>query len=223
MTATVVDRFGPAAFSIHQRGGKAQVQDVLVVAPVLNAAVDAGAYVTVIGEVVKFDAAAVAARVPSMPPLAPDVAARYQGRAAIVATSVINAAMVDLAKRLPPPMSPEEAALSTQMKLIGPGFSALRQAATATDAAEAGAQAATLKKGFTEAAIFWKGKPHPDAIQWNEDARTAADAIATAAARADWDAIKAALPKLQGACASCHNQYRERLDDGTYRFKPPAR
>ena len=141
-----------------------------------------------------------------------------------MAASVINAAMVDLARRIPPPMSPEEAALSKLMKQIGPGYNALRQAATAgADAAEAGAQAAALKKAFSETAAFWKTKPHPDAIQWNDDARREADAIAAAAARADWDTIKASVPKLQGACASCHNQYRERLDDGTYRFKAPAR
>ena len=51
----------------------------------------------------------------------------------------------------------------------------------------------------------------------------AADAVAAAAAKSDWDALKADVPKLQSACSSCHNQYRERLDDGTYRFKPPAR
>jgi cytochrome c556 len=225
VTATVAERFGATAFSVQQGGGKGTGQDVLVLAPVLNAPVEPGAYVTVIGEVVKFDPGAVATRMKdATPTLSPDVASRYQGRAAIIATSVINAAMMDLAKRIPPPMSPEELALSKLMKQIGPGFNALRQAATAgSDAAEAGAQAAALKKAFTETATFWKGKPHPDAIQWNEDARTAADAIAAAAGRADWDAIKTSMPRLQGACASCHNQYRERLDDGTYRFKPPAR
>ena len=36
-----------------------------------------------------------------MPVLAADVAAKYRGRAAIIATSVINGAMTDLAKRAP--------------------------------------------------------------------------------------------------------------------------
>ena len=36
-------------------------------------------------------------------------------------------------------------------------------------------------------------------------------------------AVKTDVPKLQQLCTSCHTQYRERLDDGTYRFKPPAR
>jgi len=224
LTAAVDQRFGSTAFTVDQDKMKSGGQDVLVLAPLLNAPVEVNSYVTVIGEAVKFDAAAVAAKMKdTMPVLPPDVAAKYQGRAAIIAVSVINAAMTDLAKRLPPPMTAEEEALSRQMKQIGPGFNALRQAVTATNAADVGAQAAVLKKGFTEAAAFWKGKPHPDAIQWNEDARRAADAVAAAAAKSDWEALKADVPKLQSACSFCHNQYRERLDDGTYRFKPPAR
>ncbi|HXT27801.1 MAG TPA: hypothetical protein VN716_00930 [Vicinamibacterales bacterium] len=224
LTAAVDQRFGSTAFTVDQDKMKSGGQDVLVLAPLLNAPVEVNSYVTVIGEAVKFDAAAVAAKMKdAMPVLPPDVAAKYQGRAAIIAVSVINAAMTDLAKRLPPPMTAEEEALSRQMKQIGPGFNALRQAVTATNAADVGAQAAVLKKGFTEAAAFWKGKPHPDAIQWNEEARRAADAVAAAAAKSDWEALKADVPKLQSACSSCHNQYRERLDDGTYRFKPPAR
>jgi cytochrome c556 len=120
-------------------------------------------------------------------------------------------------------MTPEEEALSRQMKQVGPGFNALRQAVTAANAADAGAQAAALNKAFAQAAAFWKNKPHPDAIQWNEDAKRASDAIAAAAGRADWDAMRASVPKLQSACSSCHGQYRERLDDGTYRFKLAVR
>jgi cytochrome c556 len=222
LTAAVDQRIGSTAFTVDQDPKKPAGQDVLVLAPLLTAPVEANAYVTVIGEAVKFDAAAVAARMKdTMPLLPPDVASKYQGHAAIIAVSVINAAMTDLAKRLPPPMTPEEEALSRQMKQIGPGFNALRQAVTATNAADAAAQAAALKKAFTEAAAFWKAKPHPDAIQWNEDARRAADAIATAAGRGDLDALKADVPKLQQICSSCHGQYRERLDDGTYRFKLP--
>jgi cytochrome c556 len=194
-----------------------------VLAPLLNAPVEPNAYVTVIGEVVRFDAADAAARMKdAMPALDADVAARYRGRAAIIATSVINGAMTDLARRLPPPMSPAELALSKVMKGIGPGFNALRQSVTAANAADASAQAAALKQGFTEAAAFWKAQARPDAIQWTEDARLASAAVETAAAKGEWDAVKAAVPKLQGACSSCHGLYRERLDDGTYRFKAPA-
>jgi cytochrome c' len=224
LTAAVDQRYGGTAFTVDQDRAKSAGQDVLVLAPLLNAPVETNAYVTVIGEVVKFDAADAAARMKdAMPVLAPEVAAKYRGRAAIIATSVINGAMTDLAKRLPPPMSTEELALSKVMKQVGPGFTALRQSVTASNGPDTAAQAAALKKLFGEAAVFWKTQTRPDAIQWTEDARLASDALETAAAKGDWDAVKAAVPKLQGACSSCHGLYRERLDDGTYRFKPPVK
>ena len=220
LTAAVDQRFGATAFSIVQgRAGKPSA-DVLVLASVLTAPVEPGAYVTVIGEVVRFEPADVAAKMKDgAPELPAEAIARYRGRPAIVATSIINAAMTDLAKRLPPPMTPEEEALSRQMKVIGPGFNALRQAVTATNGGDAMAHASALNKAFGEAAAFWKAKPHPDAIQWTEDAKRESGAIAAAAGRGDWDAVKALVPKLQSVCSSCHGQYRERLDDGTYRFK----
>jgi cytochrome c556 len=224
LTAPVDQTYGGSAFSVDQDRTKSADKDVLILAPLLNAPVEPNGYVTVIGEVVKFDAADAAARMKdAMPALTPEVAAKYRGRAAIIATSVINGAMTDLAKRLPPPMSAEELALSKVMKQVGPGFNALRQAVTASNGADAAAQAAGLAKLFGEAAAFWKLQARPDAMQWTEDAKITSGAIATAATKGDWDAVKTAVPKLQGNCTSCHGQYRERLDDGTYRFKPPAR
>jgi hypothetical protein len=223
LTAAVSQRFGSTAFSIVQGRGKTGadgIGDLLVLAPILTAPVEAGAYVTVIGEVVRFDPAAVAAKMKDAAPHLPDDAiATYRGRPAVIATSVINNAMTDLAKRLPPPMSPEEEALSRQMKQIGPGFNALRQAVTAASGADVTAHAGALNKAFGEAATFWKPRPHPDAIQWTEDARRETTAIAIAAGRGDWDAVKVSVPKLQSLCSDCHGKYRERLDDGTYRFK----
>jgi cytochrome c556 len=224
LTAPVEQRYGGTAFSVDQDRAKSAAQDVLILVPLLNAPVEPNGYVTVIGEVVKFDAADAAARMKdAMPILAPDVVAKYRGRAAIIATSVINGAMTDLAKRLPPPMSPEELALSKVMKQVGPGFNALRQAATAANGADTAAQAAGLVKLFGEAAAFWKLQARPDAIQWTEDAKLASSALAAAATKGDWEAVKAGVPKLQGACTSCHGIYRERLDDGTYRYKTPAK
>ena len=224
LTAPVEQRYGAAAFSVDQDRAKSSAQDVLILAPLLNAPVEPNAYVTVIGEVVKFDSAETAARMKdAMPALAPDVAAKYRGRAAIIATSVINGAMTDLARRLPPPMSPGELALSKVMKQVGPGFTALRASATAAKGPDTVAQAAALVKLFGEAAAFWKLQARPDAIQWTEDAKTASAGIETAAGKGDWDAVKTAVPKLQAVCGSCHGVYRERLDDGSYRFKAPAK
>jgi cytochrome c556 len=220
LTAAVDQRYGGTAFSVDQNRAKSAGQDVLVLAPLLNAPVEPKAYVTVIGEVVRFDPADAAARMnAAMPVLAADVTAKYRGRAAIIATSVINGAMTDLARPLPRPMSPEDIALSKVMKQIGPGFGALRQSVAASNAADTTAQAAALSKAFGEAAAFWKTQARPDAIQWTEEARAAIGAVEAAVTKGDWDAVKAAVPKLQGACSNCHGTHRERLDDGTYRIK----
>jgi cytochrome c556 len=223
LTAAVEQRFGANVFSIDQDAKKTSAE-IVVLAPVLTAPLEPNNYVTVIGEVVRFEEAAIAAKMKdAMPPLSADLLDKFRGRPAIVATSVINNAMTDLAKRLPPPMTPEEAALSKQMKQIGPGFNALRQAVTASNAEDVRAHALTLNKAFAEAAAFWKTKTHPDALQWNEDAKRESDAIATAMGKNDWDTVKASVPKLQSTCASCHGQYRERLDDGTYRYRQPTK
>ena len=223
LTASVVQRYGATSFSVTQTRSStarpaAGAREVLVVAPLLTSPVQPGAYVTVIGEVVKFDPAAVAARMKEAAP-PPDVAAKYTGRPAVLATSVINAAMTDLAKRPPPPMTPEELQLNRAMKQVGPAFTALRQAITSSNTSDARDQATALSKGFTDAALFWKTQPHADAVQWTEDARKMADEIAALAAKPDLDALKADVPRLQQICSNCHNQYRTRLDDGSYRYK----
>ena len=82
LTAAVDQRYGGTAFSIDQDRAKSAGQDVLVLAPLLNAPVEPNAYVTVIGEVVRFDAADAAARMKdAMPVLGPEVVAKYRGRA----------------------------------------------------------------------------------------------------------------------------------------------
>jgi len=230
MTAAVAQRYGATVFSVSQNRVSAAArpgspaaranagQDILVVAPLLTAPVQPGAYVTVIGEVVKYDPAAVSERMKDAAPAA-EIAAKYAGRPALLATSVINGAMTDLAKKLPPPMTPGEIELNRAMKQISPAFTALRQAATAGNTSDARDHAAALSSGFTAAATFWKTQPHPEAVEWTEDARKLADEIAMLAAKPDLDGLKASVPKLQQVCSNCHNQYRVRLDDGSYRYK----
>lgn len=224
LTAAVTHVYGPTAFAVAQTGRKASAADVLIVSAVMTGPVQPGSYVTVIGDVIRFDTGTLATRMrDNAPPLTGDVVDRYHGKAAIVATSVINAAMTDLAKRLPPPMTPEEEAYGKVMKQVGSAYTTLRQAVTSSNAADAAAQAGTLKKLFGDAVPFWKAQARPDALQWIDDAQKTAAAIELAAGKGNWDAVKTDVPKLQQICGSCHTQYRERLDDGSYRYKRPPR
>lgn len=220
VTAAVDQRFGDTAFTIDQNGASGAGQDVLVLVPLLTAPLAPHAYVTVIGEAVRFDPAETAAKMQgAMPALSPEVAAKYRGHAAIIAASVITSALSDLARKLPPPMSPEETALDKLMKQIGPAFTALRQAATASNPADASQQAATLKTAFADSASFWTAKAATDAGKWSDQARAESAGIEAAAGKGEWDVVKAAIPRLQQTCTNCHTAHRDHLDDGTYRFK----
>ena len=224
LVAAVDERLAPTVFSVDQDKSKRTGKDVLILAPRLNTAVEANAYVTVIGEVVRFDPEEIARKSKDYPlDLAPDVASRYRGRPAVLATAVITTALVDLTKRLPPPMTADEEAYSRIMKRVGPAFTTLRQAVTASNADAAKEVIGALKQGFTDAEAFWKTRGTLDAMGWAQDARTHVDAIERAATAGKWDDVKASATSLGQACQSCHGKYRERMEDGTYRLKMEAK
>jgi cytochrome c556 len=220
MTASVDQIFSRTAFSLDQDPAKSTGQDVLVLVPTLQGPVDLNAYVTVFGEVVKFDPAEIARKVKDYRlDLPADVAAKYRGRPAVIATTVLNAKMVDLAKRLPPPMTADEEALSKVMKRVAPAFAALRQAADGSNADGARQNAVILKQAFTETEAFWKAKSKADAAKWAQGARVQAESIERDAATGKWDEVKASAGTLGQQCQGCHTTYRERFDDGSYRIK----
>jgi len=227
MTAAVQQILSRTAFTVAQRTvGQAANKaagagkDVLVVAPTLQRPVDLNAYVTVFGEVVPFDPAEIAHKTKDYKlDLAPDVAEAYRGRPAVVATAVINAAMVDLAKRLPPPMNAEEEAFSKVMKKVGPAFAALRTGLDGSNGEAATTNVGVLKQAFAETEAFWKARGRADAAAWAQDARKQVDSIEHGVAAGNWDAAKTSAGALGQACQSCHGTYRERFDDGSYRIK----
>jgi hypothetical protein len=220
MTAAVEASLSRTAFSVDQDKTKATGKDVLVLAPRLNEPVELNAYVTVIGELVKFDADEIAKKAKNIPlDLPADVAAKYQGKPVVLATSVINGASIDLARRLPPPMSAEEAAYAKIMQQIQPAFGALRKAVEGKDTNVASQNTAVLKQSFTQVESFFKSKKVAEAMQWAGDARKLVEGIEKATAEARWEEANASAGNLQKACANCHGTYRERFDDGSFRMK----
>jgi len=224
LTASVDQIFSRTAFALDQDATKSTGKDVLVVVPTMQGKVDQNAYVTVIGQLVKFDPAEVTKEITKKTKdykldLAPDVEAKYTGRPVVIATSVITSSFNDVAKRLPPPMTADEQAVQKIMKKIQPAFGALRQAVDASDAAKAAENTAILKDAFTETEAFWKSHNKPDATKWAADARAEADTIEKSAAAAKWDAAKTSAGTLGQACQTCHGTYRERFDDGSFRIK----
>ena len=224
LTAAVEQPLTKSTFSVDQDKTKPE-KDILVIAPTLNGTVEPNAYVTVLGELVKFDPEEVKKKTKNYSlDLSPDLVARYKGRPAVVATAVvINSTGVDIAKVLPPPMTPEEEAFQKIMRQVGPANTAIRGAIDKMDAGAVKDQAAILAKAFTQTEAFWKSKNKPDAVGFATEARKHADAINTAAAAGKWDEAKAAAAPLGQQCQGCHTAYRERLDDGSFRIKTGVR
>jgi hypothetical protein len=174
----------------------------------------------VMGEVVKFDPAEVAKKAKDYKiDLPPDALTKYAGRPAVIATSVINDKFIDVAKRLPPPMNAEEEAFSKVMKQVAPAFAALRAGVDKSDVENANKNAGVLKQAFTDTEAFFKPKK-PDATAWAAEARKHVETIQTAVAAGKWDEAKTTAATLQQSCGRCHGQYRERFDDGSFRYKP---
>jgi hypothetical protein len=224
MTASVEQIHSKSAFTVDQRRvGDATLKggptDVLVLVPTIQSPVDLKTYVTVMGEVVKFDPVEIAKKAKDYKiDLPPEVAAKYTGRPAVIATSVINDKFLDVAKRLPPPMNAEEEAFAKVMKQVAPAFAALRAGIDGSNAENATKNAAVLKQAFIDTETFFKPKK-PDATLWAADARKHVETIQAAVTAGKWDEAKTTAGTLQQSCAQCHGQYRERFDDGSYRYK----
>lgn len=220
VTAPVEQLVGDSAFSVDQDATKATGKEVLVIAPRLNQPVAANAYVTVLGEVVKLDAAELTKRVKDFPGQLPaDAVTKFTGKPVIFATAVINNSGIDLAKRLPPPMTPQEEAFQKVMKRIGPAFAELRKGMDASDANVTKTNAVILKEAFDDTAAFWKQRGKSDAEGWARDAKKVSETIEKAANGGKWDEVKASATNVGKSCQTCHGAYRERFDDGSFRVK----
>ena len=225
VTASVEQVLSKSAFVVDQRRvGTATLKggptDILVLVPNIQSPVDLKSYVTVMGEVVKFDPAEVAKKAKDYKlDLPADALSKYTGRPAVIATSVINDKFIDVAKRLPPPMNAEEEAFSKVMKQVAPAFAALRAGIDSSNVENTTKNAATLKQAFTDTETFFKPKK-PDATLWAAEARKHVETIQASVAAGKWEEAKTTAGTLQQSCGKCHGQYRERFDDGSYRYKP---
>ena len=220
LAATIEQNLTRTAFVVDQDKTKSTGKEVLVLAPNLQRHVDPNTYVTVIGDVMRFDPAELTARLKDYKlDLAPDVAAKYVGKPVVIATSVIDTAGNDVAKRLPPPMTAEEEGYQKLMKQVGSSNGALRKAIEGSDAKLAAENVATLKTTFRDVESFWKARRRNDAAQWAQDARKLSENIERSVAAGRWDDVKTHAGTLGKACQTCHTAYRERFDDGSFRIK----
>jgi hypothetical protein len=221
LAGAVEQQLTKLAFSVDQDKTKRTPREILVLSKYLNEPVNLNTYVTVIGEVVRFDPAEVAQRAKEyLPELPQPILDAYRGRPAILASSVITTGGVDLARRPPPPLTPAEEAFDKVMKQVGAANRALRTALDESNAKTAQDNAVLLQQGFKQSTAFWKTRRVAEATAWAQDGLKLAESIDRAAAAGRWDEVKDTVGTLGKVCQTCHTAHRERLDDGTFRIKP---
>jgi hypothetical protein len=220
MSAAVEAVLSKTTFTVDQNKMTSTGKDVLVIAPNLQSAPVLNSYLTIVGEVFKFSPEEVAKRNKTYTlDLAPELIEKFKGKPAVMAASVVDGALTDLAKKPIPPATPAELALSNTMKGVQTASTALRTSADGSDLAGVKAQADILKKAFTDTQAFFKTRNTADAIGWAGDALKMVTDAELAAAAGKWDDAKSNATGLTKLCATCHAAHRERMEDGTFRVK----
>jgi hypothetical protein len=220
LTATVESNLTKTAFSVDQDKTKSTGQDVLVLAPNLQQPADANGYVTVIGQLIKFDPAEVTKNLKGYTiDLSAADLEKYKGKPVVLATAVINSGGVDIAKKPIPPMTADDLALQKIMTKLPPAQAALRKAMDGKDLNLVKEQAAIIKTAFTETEAFWKAKGNTEAMNIAAEGKKHADAILINLGLGSMEAAKTSITPLGATCASCHGKFRDRMDDGTFRIK----
>jgi hypothetical protein len=223
MTATVESNLSKTGFAVDQDKTKSTGQEVLVLAPNLQKPADQNSYVTVIGQLIKFDPAEVEKNLKGYTlDLPADLQAKYKGKPVVLATAVIDTAGIDIAKKPIPPMSADDLALQKIMTKLPPAQAALRKALDGKDLNLVKEQATVLKTAFTDIETFWKSKNNTEAMNIATEGRKHADGILMNLGLGNLDAAKTSITPLGATCASCHGKFRDRMDDGTFRIRIPG-
>ena len=220
LTGAVEANLSKTSFSVDQDKTKSTGKDVLVLAPNLQKPAEANGYVTVIGQLIKFDPAEVEKSLKGYTiDLSPADREKFRGKPVVLATSVINTAGIDIAKKPIPPMSADDLALQKIMTKLPPAQAALRKAMDGKDVDLVKEQATILKTAFADTEAFWKAKGNTEAMTIAAEGKKHADSILINLGLGSLEAAKTSLTPLGATCGSCHGKFRERMDDGTFRIK----
>jgi hypothetical protein len=220
MTGAVEANLSKTSFSVDQDKTKSTGKEVLVLAPTMQKPADANGYVTVIGQLIKFDEKEIASKLKDYKiDLSPADMEKYKGKPVVLATAVINNAGIDIAKKPIPPMTADDLTLQKVMTKLPAAQGAVRKSLDSKDIPGSKEQATLLKNAFTEIEAFWKAKGNEEAMKWANEGKNHADAILVNLGLNNIEAAKTSITPLGATCGSCHGKYRERMEDGTFRIK----
>ena len=107
------------------------------------------------------------------------------------------------------------------MKEVGNVAKQFKDNAAAQKAAVVQKDSARTAEIYKQMAVFWKARKTDEAARLSEQSAVAASATAMAAMAGDWDKVKTSWGAVGQNCKSCHEKFREKLDDGSYRIKQP--
>ena len=106
------------------------------------------------------------------------------------------------------------------MKEVGATVGALRKAIDGQNAELAKQNASKMVTLFTDVHAFWTSRNVKDAGTIADSAVTHAKAVESAVDAKDFTKAAEHAKTMQGTCAECHKQYRDKAPDGTWRIKP---
>ena len=106
------------------------------------------------------------------------------------------------------------------MKEVGPTAGALRKAIEGQNAELAKTNSTKIVQLFTDTHAFWTSRNVKEAAGIANDAVTHAKAVDAAIDAKDFAKAAEHAKAMQGTCAACHKQYRDKAPDGTWRIKP---
>ena len=115
-------------------------------------------------------------------------------------------------------MTPEEKEYQTWMKTASAMVRGLRTNVEGKNAEPAASDTQKLVDLFTKVNGFWAAKD-PNAAQVALDVQAGFKEVGTLAAAGNFTEASASIVKTQEKCSGCHDIHREKLPDGSYKFK----
>ena len=106
------------------------------------------------------------------------------------------------------------------MTEVGTTAGALRKAVDGQNAELAKENATKMVTLFTDTHAFWTARHVKEAATIANSALTHAKAVEGAVDAKDFTKAAEHAKTMQGTCAECHKQYRDKGPDGAWRIKP---
>lgn len=113
----------------------------------------------------------------------------------------------------------DEKAFQKHMKAVGKTTKAFKANFESKNAAAVEKDGAATAEAYQAMAGFFKARKNEDAVKWSDDSAAGAAGAAAAAKAGDWDKVKSQWGAVGKNCKACHDKYREKLDDGSYKIK----